>query len=211
MQLQRERRRDPYPWTWELPAAGALTLSLALLLGVQLGRTTANLIAGAGWTWPQDTTTTGVVAATTAGGAEAPAPPSPIDGSFWSTIPAVLTGDSSAGLPTSQRTGAATGDLAGPVLLWTSTAIVELLFLGVLIGSLAAGYQRWGPGRMRGMATRKQAESLLGTRRLRKVAPIVRPDLHGTPARHAQQVQRTASPETTPALPADPTEHRSTR
>ena len=54
-------------------------------------------------------------------------------------------------------------------------------------------YQRWGPGRMRGMATAAEAEKLLGVTRLRKVAGILRPDLYGkhaaaTPA----PVQRTA-------------------
>lgn len=199
MQLQRERRRDPYPWTWELPAAAAITLTLTLLVGVQLGRSLANLAAGAGWTWPHTATT--ATGPTTRGGGGVPAPPSPIDGSMWSTIPAVLGGDSSAGLPPAQRGP----DLAGPVLVWTSTVLVEILLAGALIWALVAGYHRWGPGRMRGMATREQAESLLGLRRLRKVAPIVRPDLHRAPARHPRRVLRTAAPEATHPLPLDPT------
>ena len=43
----------------------------------------------------------------------------------------------------------------------------------------AWAYQRWGPGRMRGMATAAEAEKLLGVTRLRKVGGIVRPDLYG--------------------------------
>ena len=50
--MQRERVQDQYPWTWEIP--------LAILFGVlvvggaacQLGRSIANLFAGAGWRWP---------------------------------------------------------------------------------------------------------------------------------------------------------------
>ena len=38
---------------------------------------------------------------------------------------------------------------------------------------------RWGPGRLRGMASRGEAERLLGVTRLRKVRSVVRPDLYG--------------------------------
>ena len=49
--------------------------------------------------------------------------------------------------------------------------------------------QRWGPGRMRGMATSAEAERMLGVTRLRKVAGIVRPDLHG---KHASPAPTTS-------------------
>ena len=39
--------------------------------------------------------------------------------------------------------------------------------------------RQWGPARVRGMASRAEADALLGLQRLRKVAPVVRPDLHG--------------------------------
>ena len=47
--MQRERVQDQYPWTWEFPL---VLLCTVLLLGVtvcQLGRSTANWFAGAGW------------------------------------------------------------------------------------------------------------------------------------------------------------------
>ena len=50
--VQRERRRDPYPWTWEIPAAVILATLFVIVIGIQLGRSVANLLAGAGWTWP---------------------------------------------------------------------------------------------------------------------------------------------------------------
>src|SRR5205085_682312 len=53
-------------------------------------------------------------------------------------------------------------------------------------------YHRWGPGRIRGMATAAEAEKLLGVTRLRKVADIVRPDLYGKHATTPVLVQRTA-------------------
>lgn len=46
--MQRSRRATPYPLTWEIPAAVA-GLLLLLVLGAQIGRSVANLIAGAGW------------------------------------------------------------------------------------------------------------------------------------------------------------------
>jgi hypothetical protein len=50
--MQRERRHDPYPWTWEIPAAVITLVLLIVATGAHLGRSAANLLAGAGWTWP---------------------------------------------------------------------------------------------------------------------------------------------------------------
>ena len=50
--MQRERRRDPYAWTWEIPVAVALATLFVIVFGIQLGRSVANVLAGAGWTWP---------------------------------------------------------------------------------------------------------------------------------------------------------------
>ena len=41
-------------------------------------------------------------------------------------------------------------------------------------------WPRWGPGRLRGMATTAQADQMLGRSRLVRVADVVRPDLHPT-------------------------------
>lgn len=64
---------------------------------------------------------------------------------------------------------------------------VELLLTGSLVWGAYTLWQRWGPQRLKGMASPEQAERILGVRRLRKAAPIIRPDLHG---RNAKQVQR---------------------
>ena len=61
--------------------------------------------------------------------------------------------------------------------VWIIT--VELLLTGSLGWAAYSTWQRWGPSRLKGMATSEQAEQVLGVRRLRKVAAIVRPDLHG--------------------------------
>ncbi|MCK5927224.1 hypothetical protein [Nocardioides sp.] len=170
--MQRDRRRDPYPWTWEVPLAVTLATLFVIVIGIQLGRSVANLLAGAGWTWPD---------------ANAGAFPSPIGTAFWTSLPGVLGGNAEAGLPTPVP-----GDLAGRGLVWASLALTELSLLAATIWAGVWAYQRWGPGRMRGMATAAEAEKLLGVTRLRKVAGIVRPDIYGKhAAAAAAPMQRT--------------------
>jgi hypothetical protein len=172
--MQRERRRDPYPWTWEVPLAVTLATLFVLVIGIQLGRSVANMLAGAGWTWPD---------------ANAGAFPSPIGTAFWTSLPRVLAGNAGAGLPSPTP-----DDLAGRGLVWGGIALTELTLLAATIWAGVWAYQRWGPGRMRGMATAAEAEKLLGATRLRKVAGIVRPDLYGKHANaSAAPVHRTAA------------------
>jgi hypothetical protein len=47
--MQRSRRTTPYPFTWEIPVGTLLAVLLALILGVQAGRSLANLVADNGW------------------------------------------------------------------------------------------------------------------------------------------------------------------
>ncbi len=61
---------------------------------------------------------------------------------------------------------------------------VELALFASLAWTAIWGWQRWGPARLKGVATRDQAEQVLGLTRLHKVARIVRPDLH--PARRTR-------------------------
>ena len=69
--------------------------------------------------------------------------------------------------------------------VWIVT--VELLLTGSLGWAAFSTWQRWGPSRLKGMATGDQAEQVLGVRRLRKVAAIVRPDLHGRTPKEARR------------------------
>jgi hypothetical protein len=163
--MQRERRHDPYPWTWEPAALAAALLLLGLVLGVQVGRSLANLAVGAGWTWPESRS-----------GDPGPGPSisSPIGGAFWRSLSGVLSGDAGDGLGKPVP-----NPLAGPRLVWGSVAATEIVILTDLIWMGARAYLRWGPGRLRGMATRTDAEAILGVTRIRKVADIVRPDLYG--------------------------------
>ena len=88
-----------------------------------------------------------------------------------SSVPGVLAGDAAAGLPgVPQAANAAT--------LWGWLTVVGLLMIAAtaVIGLLA--WRRWGPGRMRGMASIAEAHALLGEDRLYRVRHVVRPDLY---------------------------------
>ncbi len=90
---------------------------------------------------------------------------------FTSTVD-LARGDATAGLTQ------ASASVATPGVLYAWMAVTELV---VLVCAVVVGvwvYRRWGPGRVRGMATKTQAEQLLGLSRLRKVRRVVRPDLY---------------------------------
>ncbi|MCW2737790.1 hypothetical protein [Nocardioides sp.] len=170
--MQRERLKTPYPWTWEIPAAVTVVVLLCVVLGIQVGRTLANLVAGAGMTWPAANTYADTSAGI--GGVEVS---SPIGAQFWTSLPGVLSGDAAAGLPTP-----APDALAPPWLVWAAVSGIEVLFLSLTtwVGVMCA--TRWGPGRMRGMASAAEAEQLLGLTKLGKVSALVRPDVYGKKA-----------------------------
>lgn len=164
----------------------ALAGGFAMVMGLQLGRSVANLVAGAGWTWPDP---------------DAGQFTSPIGTAFWTSLPGVVTGDSSAGLAPQE---ASNSHLAGPSLTWGCLIVTELLVV-VALGWLAIFIlQRWGPGRMRGMATSAEAERMLGVTRLRKVAGIVRPDLHGKHANPTPTTSREQAAGRVQRTPGDP-------
>ena len=149
--MQRSRRHDPYPFSWEIPAAIFAGVLLVLVLGIHIGRAAANLLAGAGWGWPARD-------------------------ELFRSLPGILGGDGGdggAGLPRAFHGG------AGQSALWTSISVCELLLLMVLGWAFKIGLERWGPHRVQGMATRAQAEQMLGRTRLRKASAVVRPDLYG--------------------------------
>ncbi|MFC5041847.1 hypothetical protein [Ornithinimicrobium kibberense] len=95
---------------------------------------------------------------------------------LFPSLPGLLRGDAGAGL-TNPGVVAEPGALRTWVLI---TAAVNLL--GAL-GLSVVAYRRWGPGRLRGMASRTEAASLLGLPRLRRHRAVIRPDLYGKDAR----------------------------
>jgi hypothetical protein len=147
--MQVERRRDPVPWGPELwLGCGGIALLFFLLVGVQIGRTLANIAASGSLTWPEQT--------------------KQLSSDFG-----VLGGDASAGLahrlthPASSTT------------LYVCIVIVEVLVLVAFTWGVVEILRRWGPWRVKGMASREDADALLGLTRLRKQASVIRPDLYG--------------------------------
>jgi hypothetical protein len=100
---------------------------------------------------------------------------------LFRSLPAVLRGDAGAGLVDLHGPG------ASPSSLLTCVAATELILLATSVVLIKVGLDRWGPGRMRGVASSSEAERLLGVARLRRSRKIVRPDLH---RRRRQGVRR---------------------
>jgi hypothetical protein len=146
MNSQSERRTNPYPWTWEIPVACVLAVLTLVVLGVQLGRSVANLLAGNAWVLARET--------------------------VFTSLPGVVSGDAAAGL-------AGVAHPAAHVLMFTCVGALEVLILVGVVMVTKTALERWGPGRVRGMATRAQTEQLLGVSRLRAHAKVIRPDLYG--------------------------------
>jgi len=91
---------------------------------------------------------------------------------LFRSLPAILRGDAAAGLDGLH------GSVSSPSAVWTWVVATEVMLLAVSVLLLKLVVDRWGPGRMRGMASRGEAERLLGVTRLRKVRSVVRPDLY---------------------------------
>jgi hypothetical protein len=99
----------------------------------------------------------------------------PTGRALLTSIPAVLTGHPTAGLQLAPTPAVG----AGTVLGWV--AATEAALLLSLAGAAVLALRRWGPGRMKGMATPAQAEASLGASRLRQHRHIIRPDLYPSP------------------------------
>lgn len=95
---------------------------------------------------------------------------------LFTSLPGLLGGDATAGLVPAPDRHASPQQL----MAWVIAAEVLVLAVTVTIGVMA--WLRWGPGRMRGMATRAEASDLLGQARLRKNRAVIRPDLYGKAA-----------------------------
>lgn len=93
--------------------------------------------------------------------------------SLFGSVPAVLAGDPIAGTHT-------TGTVAVPAGLrvWLVVTEFVVVVLLALVGVFVV--RRWGPNRLKGMASAEEAERLLGVSRLRRARHVIRPDLHAT-------------------------------
>jgi hypothetical protein len=97
----------------------------------------------------------------------------PATAQLFTSAPAVFAGDAAAGLHT-------TGPLAGSASLVAWLVVTELAVIVILATAAVAVLRRWGPTRLKGMASADEAERLLGLSRLRRVRQVIRPDLHPT-------------------------------
>ena len=80
---------------------------------------------------------------------------------------------------TNQSDSALDGGISSSSALWTYIAATELILLFVCVVLFKMVLDRWGPARMRGVASPAEAERLLGVGRLRRVRAVIRPDLYG--------------------------------
>ncbi len=94
----------------------------------------------------------------------------PHAGHLVTSLPGLLAGDAAAGL-------SGVHPVASPGVLWAWLGVTCLLTTTVLTVTGVWAWHRWGPARMRGMATVAEAHELLGEDRLWKVRHVVRPDL----------------------------------
>lgn len=95
---------------------------------------------------------------------------------LFRSLPGLWHGDAGAGLTNP-------GVVAGPTALRAWVLITQAVnLLGALVLATVA-YRRWGPGRLRGMASKAEAAALLGLPRLRKHRAVIRPDLYGKATR----------------------------
>ncbi|MFZ0159266.1 MAG: hypothetical protein WAL50_09580 [Kineosporiaceae bacterium] len=97
----------------------------------------------------------------------------PSRGHLITSLPGVLAGDARAGCD-----GAVGPAGAGPAAVHGWVATVEVLVTAAMSWAGAAVWWTWGPGRIRGMASRTGTRTLLGEQRLKAVAAVVRPDLY---------------------------------
>jgi hypothetical protein len=92
---------------------------------------------------------------------------------LFRSVPAVLAGDATAGIHTR-------GPVAVPAGLrvWLVVAEFAVVVLLALVGTFVV--RRWGPNRLKGMASPDETERLLGVSRLRRARQLIRPDLQPT-------------------------------
>jgi hypothetical protein len=81
--------------------------------------------------------------------------------------------------PATLRLDGLNGSLSSPSAVWMWVVATEVMLLAVGVWLSKLVLECWGPGRLRGVASRGAAERLLGVTRLRKVRTVVRPDLYG--------------------------------
>ncbi len=142
-------RADVPPTTWEIPVVAACVWLLSAALLLPAGRGAAAWTFSEGWVWPRGTD------------------------ALLASIGGLITGHVAAGLESAQ---AATVPAAWQV--YAAIGVGELLLIGASIVAVRLWWNTVGPGSVRGMATRAEAEAVLGVGQLRAARVLLRPDLY---------------------------------
>ena len=146
------RRPDPVPFTWEIPAGIALTWLCLAGAALLAGQATAGFVTGRGWLWPDSPHLM-----TAAGG--------------------LLTGTPGLGVHPLVPAGVGDSGMPPTWLVYAAIGVLQASLLALTIWTVVRFWTTFGPGRRYGMATRAEAEKVLGVGRLRRVRRIIRPDL----------------------------------
>ncbi len=152
MTMPNQRQRDPAPWSrgGELALVAIAAVLLALGFAALLGLAAAAAYFGGGWVWPHGADTIGQV------------------------LGGLLTGHPGRGLAVTDA-----ARVPGRGAVYGCVAVAEVLLIAAAIAVTVLA-QRWiRPGDVRrGMASRFEAQQVLGHSRLRDSSRLIRPDLH---------------------------------
>ena len=91
---------------------------------------------------------------------------------LFSSLPGLVTSDATSGLATTPDAYARANQL------WFWIALTKLVVIVVIALVMRTVLRQYGPGRIQGMASPREADQLLGTARLRRNAAMIRPDLY---------------------------------
>lgn len=151
MTMPNQRQRDPMPWSrgGEVAFVVIAAVLLAFALAALLGLGIAAAWFGRGWVWPHGTDTIGHV------------------------LGGLLSGHPGRGMVVADAE-----KVPSRGAVYSCVAACELLMITAAIATsvLALRWVRPGDAR-RGMASRAEAQRVLGTGRLRESGRLIRPDL----------------------------------
>lgn len=140
-------------WTWEPVTAIGAGWLIGAVFALPGGQGAAAVLTGHQFPWPSVPTRAGT-------------PP------LASAVIGLATGTPGRGLTTAQQ-----ATLPGAAVIYLLIIIAEVLLAAAAIATLVWWHRSIGPGSLSGMASRRQAQDVLGPDRLREHAGVLRPDL----------------------------------
>jgi len=155
------QRREPNILSegWEIPLLVATGLAVMLAVAALLGLAAASALFGHGWVWP-------------AGDA------------ITRTVGGLLAGQPGRGLPLDVRSA-----VPNVHIVYGCVAATELVAVAVATSVGVVYARNRVPTDARGgMASRREAGDVLGVRRLRKAAEVIRPDLYSKKINRGRKV-----------------------